>query len=159
MNIIYSYNDCEQETLKNLQQNNLNEINSYLNNCENENAIVSLKQSIEYKTGIKVELKEILWIKKQKLGQFYTTNSKYITTNLLDIFPQDSIVVDPFSGNWDLLNLLDKNIYTIEAFDIDPKNNDTIKRDMLKYYCNASRDNSSHKRMWLLQERDGVSSL
>jgi len=60
MNIIYSYNDCEQETLKNLQQNNLNEINSYLNNCENENAIVSLKQSIEYKTGIKVELKEIL---------------------------------------------------------------------------------------------------
>lgn len=65
---------------------------------------------------------------KKELGQFYTKNSEYITQDLISIFPKDALVVDPFAGEWDLLNLTSNKK---EAFDIDPKNEFTIKQDTL----------------------------
>ena len=66
---------------------------------------------------------------KTKLGQFYTTNSEYITQNLLTVFPENEIVVDPFVGNGDLLRLISNEK---EMYDIDPKISGTIKQDTLK---------------------------
>lgn len=68
--------------------------------------------------------------KKKELGQFYTTNSKYITKGLLDIFPEGATIVEPFAGNWDLLNLV-KEKYKVEAYDLDPKNKQTEKRNSI----------------------------
>jgi len=67
-------------------------------------------------------------LSKKELGQFYTKQSQYIMQGLLDIFPKDAIVVDPFAGEFDLLNLLSNKK---EAYDIDPKNNETVKRNTL----------------------------
>jgi len=64
---------------------------------------------------------------KKELGQFYTTNAKYITQDLLN-FPKDVTVIDPFAGNWDLLNLLENDKI---GYDIDVKNKETINRDTL----------------------------
>lgn len=69
-------------------------------------------------------------MKKKELGQFYTTNSNYIFEGLLDVFPADSIVIDPYSGNWDILNLL-KDSNQVKAYDIDPKIPGTIEQDTL----------------------------
>ncbi|WFA09587.1 Eco57I restriction-modification methylase domain-containing protein [Tissierella sp. Yu-01] len=68
--------------------------------------------------------------KKKELGQFYTTNAQYITDGLLDIFPEGATIVEPCAGNWDLLNLV-KDKYKVEAYDLDPKNDKTEKRDTL----------------------------
>ena len=68
--------------------------------------------------------------KKKELGQFYTTNSKYITEGLLDIFPKGATIVEPFAGNWDLLNIV-KDKYKIEAYDLDPKNPETEERNSI----------------------------
>ncbi len=68
--------------------------------------------------------------KKKELGQFYTTNARYITEGLLDIFPEGAVIVEPCAGNWDLLNLV-KDRYKVEAYDLDPKNDETEKRDTL----------------------------
>lgn len=68
--------------------------------------------------------------KKKELGQFYTTNSNYITKGLLNIFPEKSKIIDPFAGQWDLLNLI-KDKHIIEAYDLDPQNEETIKRNTL----------------------------
>ena len=67
--------------------------------------------------------------KKQQLGQFYTSNSKHITCNLLDIFNANDVIVDPFAGNNDLINLL-PNHKTL-SFDIDPQNDNIIKNDSI----------------------------
>lgn len=69
-------------------------------------------------------------MKKKELGQFYTTNSAYIFEGLLDIFPEGSTVIDAYSGNWDLLNLV-KDSHPVEAYDIDPKVEGTIEQDTL----------------------------
>ncbi|WP_353096110.1 hypothetical protein [Tissierella praeacuta] len=68
--------------------------------------------------------------KKKELGQFYTTNAQYITEGLLDIFPEGATIVEPFAGNWDLLNLV-KDKYKVEAYDLDPKNPETEKRNSI----------------------------
>lgn len=69
---------------------------------------------------------------KKELGQFYTTNAAYIVGNLLKYFPKKCTVIDPFAGNWDLLNLLKDSIsLKIEAFDKDPQNTETIMQDTL----------------------------
>lgn len=72
--------------------------------------------------------------KKQQLGQFYTRNADYICQNLISIFPENAIVVDPFAGEWDLLFLVADNRPTteLEGYDIDPKNDMTQRRDSLK---------------------------
>ena len=69
---------------------------------------------------------------KTNLGQFYTTNYDYILQNML-IPAGVSTIIEPFAGNCDLLNFInDKNKYTIELYDIDPKCDNTIQRDTLK---------------------------
>lgn len=70
-------------------------------------------------------------ITKQKLGQFYTTNYEYI---LSDLYVPDNItkITEPFCGNGDLLNFIDKERYTLECYDIDPKHSYIIKRDTIK---------------------------
>lgn len=80
--------------------------------------------------------------KKKKFGQFFTTNSSYIVGNLTKILPADAVVVDPFAGNWDLLNMV-KDGYEVEAYDIDPKNEDTIKQDTLL-------DPPDYKNKWII---------
>jgi len=67
---------------------------------------------------------------KKELGQFYTRNSKYIIGNLIDYIPKDACIIDPFAGEWDLINLFDNKKI---AYDISPKNDLTIKRDTLNY--------------------------
>ena len=71
---------------------------------------------------------------KSQLGQFFTTNYEYILQNC--VVPSDvSCVVEPFVGNGDLLNFLGEDTSSlglgIEKYDIDPKTEDTIKRDTL----------------------------
>ena len=69
---------------------------------------------------------------KRQLGQFYTTNYKYILSNM-NIPDNIKTIVEPFVGNGDLLNFINnKNDYTIELYDIDPKIKNTIKRDTLE---------------------------
>ena len=79
--------------------------------------------------------------KKSKLGQFYTTNYKHILQNLT-IPESETCIIEPFAGAGHLLNFLDdskwsnsnsnsNSKYTIEAYDIDPKNDNIVKRDTL----------------------------
>ena len=67
---------------------------------------------------------------KKQLGQFFTKNGEYIVGNLLNIFPINSTIIDPFAGENDLLNLLDSS-YNKIGYDIDPKLIDIIKSDSL----------------------------
>jgi len=67
--------------------------------------------------------------KKAQLGQFYTTNSKYIIGNLLNDLPSNMVVVEPFCGKGDLL-IFDSEY---EIYDIDPKIENCEKRDTLIY--------------------------
>ncbi len=67
-------------------------------------------------------------INKVKLGQFYTKKASYITQGLLNVFPENAEIIDPFSGKWDLLKLFSKKVY---GYDIDPKNDKTVYRDSL----------------------------
>lgn len=69
---------------------------------------------------------------KSILGQFYTTNYDYILKNI-KIPSNIKYIIEPFAGNGDLLNfIVNKNIYNIECYDIDPKKNFIKKRDTLK---------------------------
>jgi len=70
--------------------------------------------------------------KKQKLGQFMTTNYEYI---LHDMFIPTNIkkIIEPFAGHKDLLKFIkNKSNYIIECYDIDPQEKNVIKRDTLK---------------------------
>lgn len=68
---------------------------------------------------------------KNQLGQFYTTHYEYILQNMT-IPTNVSTIIEPFAGNGDLLNFIqDKQHYTIELYDIDPKYENTIQRDTL----------------------------
>jgi hypothetical protein len=68
---------------------------------------------------------------KKKLGQFMTKNYNYI---LQDLFVPDNVknIIEPFAGECDLLNFFDKTKYNIECYDIEPRNNNIIKRDTIK---------------------------
>ncbi len=70
---------------------------------------------------------------KNELGQFYTTNYEYILTNMF--IPENiKTIIEPFAGKGNLLDFIDnKEIYNIELYDIDPKCENTIKKDTLKY--------------------------
>lgn len=68
---------------------------------------------------------------KSKLGQFYTTNYKYILSNMK--IPEGvKTIIEPFNGKGDLLKFINKSDYTLELYDIDPKYEGTIQRDTLK---------------------------
>lgn len=67
--------------------------------------------------------------KKQKLGQFFTTNYTYILQNM-KIPANVSTIIEPFVGNGDLLNFLDSK-YILECYDIDPKRPTDTCRDTL----------------------------
>ena len=70
--------------------------------------------------------------KKKNYGQFFTTNYKYILEGLT--IPNNIInIIEPFTGNGDLLNFVEeKEKYNIECYDIDPKNDNTKKQDTIK---------------------------
>jgi hypothetical protein len=76
-------------------------------------------------------MKEIIKMSKSELGQFYTTNYKYILSNMK--IPENvETIIEPFVGNGDLLNFIENRTkYNIEIYDIDPKYQNTIKRDTL----------------------------
>lgn len=90
------------------------------------NVIVMDKKKQTRKTNIKIinddveeiedaEKKVSKKINKQKLGQFFTTNYKYILSNLN--VPQNiKKIIEPFCGNGDLLNFIDKSKYTLECY-------------------------------------------
>ena len=69
--------------------------------------------------------------KKQILGQYFTTNYVYILQNLH--IPENVVnIVEPFSGNGDLLNFIEnKDRYRIKCYDIDPKHDFIVERDTL----------------------------
>ena len=67
---------------------------------------------------------------KQKYGQFFTTNYKYILQNF-KIPNNIKNIIEPFVGNEDLLNFVDINKYHIEKYDIDPQNKNIKKRDTI----------------------------
>jgi hypothetical protein len=67
--------------------------------------------------------------KKHKLGQFMTTNYEYIFQGMT--IPNNiTNIIEPFTGNGDLLKFLKKD-YKIECYDIDPKKDFIIKRDTI----------------------------
>jgi len=67
---------------------------------------------------------------KQKFGQFFTENYKYILQNF-KIPNNIKNIIEPFVGNEDLLNFVDINKYNIEKYDIDPQNKNIKKRDTI----------------------------
>ena len=69
---------------------------------------------------------------KKKFGQFYTTNQKYILNGFT--IPNKIInIIEPFAGNGDLKNFIDKDDkqYQVEYYDIQPKQDYIIKKDTL----------------------------
>jgi hypothetical protein len=69
---------------------------------------------------------------KRLLGQFYTTNYAYILQNMR--IPEGiRSIIEPFAGNGDLLNFIEKENYNIECYDIEPKKDFIVKRDTLLY--------------------------
>lgn len=69
---------------------------------------------------------------KSQLGQFYTTNYKYILSNM-EIPEGVETIIEPFVGKGDLLKFIkNRENYNIELYDIDPKDTNTIKRDTLE---------------------------
>ncbi len=80
--------------------------------------------------------------KKQLAGQFYTTRCDYILDGLPLPLQSSERVIEPFAGTGDLMNWLAKKTpaIPIEAYDIDPRRDDIVKRDTLMHppnYCNA----------------------
>lgn len=70
---------------------------------------------------------------KSSLGQFYTTNYDYILSNMA-IPDSCNHIIEPFVGKGDLLGFIqNKEHYTIETYDIDPKYTGAIKRDTLEH--------------------------
>ena len=67
---------------------------------------------------------------KKELGQFFTTNYKYILQKL-EIPNNVKNIIEPFTGNGDLINFIDKNKYKLECYDIEPKQDYIQKRDTL----------------------------
>ena len=106
------------------------------------------------------DVKKVSKTNKQKLGQFFTTNYKYIFSNL-SIPNNITKIIEPFCGNGDLLNFFDtqeielnsisgehlknknifegcKNKYTLECYDIEPKHKYIVKKDTIKTPPNYS---------------------
>lgn len=70
-------------------------------------------------------------IHRSELGQYYTTNYEYILQKM-EIPENVNHIIEPFAGNGDLLKFIpNKNNYVIELYDIEPKIENTIRRDTL----------------------------
>lgn len=69
---------------------------------------------------------------KNKLGQFYTDNYKYILQNLWKEYITGTII-EPFVGNGDLINFINDTDFSgnIEIYDLDSTFPECIKRDTL----------------------------
>lgn len=64
-------------------------------------------------------------------AQFYTVNYEYILQGL-SIPPDITTIIEPFAGRGDLLKFLgESHHYTIECYDIDPKQDYIVPRDTL----------------------------
>jgi hypothetical protein len=66
---------------------------------------------------------------KHLRGQFYTTKYEYILEGFSK--PPACTVIEPFAGKGDLLNWLNGD-YQVEAYDIEPKAENILKRDTLR---------------------------
>jgi hypothetical protein len=69
---------------------------------------------------------------KKNLGQFYTTNQEYILNGFK--IPNKIVnIIEPFAGNGDLKNFINKDNkkYKVEYYDIEPKKDYIIKKDTL----------------------------
>jgi hypothetical protein len=66
--------------------------------------------------------------KKKDLGQFFTTNYEYILQGF-KVPDSVKIVVEPFAGKCDLLKFINKSLYKVELYDLDPSSADITKRD------------------------------
>jgi hypothetical protein len=90
----------------------------------------------EVKEEVNEEVKEVKEVKvikkliKKEMGQFYTTNKKYILQNM-NIPECVNIIIEPFVGNGDLINDLSEK-YILECYDLDPKSEcQSIQRDTI----------------------------
>jgi hypothetical protein len=72
-------------------------------------------------------------VNKKNKGQFYTTNSSYILDGLSKPPSDVRAIVEPFAGKGDLIDWVERSgcKLPIEAYDIEPKNPNVIKRDTL----------------------------
>ncbi|MBU4141507.1 hypothetical protein KKE99_01380 [Patescibacteria group bacterium] len=78
-------------------------------------------------------------IKKQNLGQFFTTNSNHIL-NGFEKFIKEKEITDPFAGNQDLMNWAkNNNCKKIIGFDCDKKYTDQ-KNVFLNDSINSPKD-------------------
>ena len=69
---------------------------------------------------------------KKELGQFYTTNQEYILNGFK--IPNKIVnIIEPFAGNGDLQNFINKDNkkYKVEYYDIKPKKDYIIEKDTL----------------------------
>lgn len=67
---------------------------------------------------------------KKDLGQFFTTNYDYIFQGIT--IPENiHRIVEPFCGNADLLNFIDRDLYDIECYDIAPQHDFIIQQNTL----------------------------
>jgi len=69
---------------------------------------------------------------KKELGQFYTTNYKYILQNLNIPYSFKGTIIEPFCGKGDLISFIGDKENKKECYDIDPKEDWIIKKDTLK---------------------------
>ena len=70
---------------------------------------------------------------KKQLGQFFTKNYDYILQTMK--IPENvKNIIEPFTGDGDLLNFFekDKNNYSLECYDIEPKHSYIIKQDTIQ---------------------------
>ena len=74
---------------------------------------------------------------KKNLGQYFTKHYEYILQDMS--IPNNVVnIIEPFAGDGDLLNFVNKNKiqeiknYIIELYDIDPKHNNIKKQDTIK---------------------------
>lgn len=66
---------------------------------------------------------------KKERGQFFTTNYKYILQNL-NIPNNIKNIIEPFTGNGDLLNFISRDI-NIVCYDIEPKKDFIIEKNTI----------------------------
>lgn len=69
---------------------------------------------------------------KRQLGQYFTTNYKYVLQGFSIPETVDQLI-EPFCGNGDLLNFVSApENYTIEQYDIEPTRENIIQRDTIQ---------------------------